>query len=77
MKAVAKRRGSLADKFPDLAKEWHPTKNRELTPNDVTAGSRKRVWWICSQKHEWITGVTRRAIQGSGCPKCYRERLKK
>lgn len=74
MKAVAKRRGSLADKFPDLAKEWHPTKNRELTPNDVVPGSHMRVWWICDQGHEWIAEVRSRAIRGTGCLKCYRNR---
>lgn len=34
---------SLAIKNPNLAKEWHPAKNGELTPNDITAGSEKRV----------------------------------
>ena len=33
--------------YPDLVKEWHPTKNGDLTPNDFTHGSGKKVWWLC------------------------------
>ena len=33
----------LATKYPDVAKEWHPTKN-DVLPQDVIPGSRKRVW---------------------------------
>lgn len=33
---------SLAILFPQLAKEWHPTKNGLLTPDDVIAGSSKK-----------------------------------
>lgn len=35
---------NLAYRFPELAKEWHPVKNDDLTPNDVTVGSNKNVW---------------------------------
>ena len=28
--------------IPHLVKEWHPTKNGELTPNNLTHGSNKR-----------------------------------
>ena len=43
---------SLAYRFPELSKEWHPTKNGDLTPYDVTVGSHKKVWWICSKGHK-------------------------
>tara|TARA_B110000858_G_scaffold198379_2_gene264426 strand:- start:10374 stop:10499 length:126 start_codon:yes stop_codon:yes gene_type:complete len=33
----------LANVNSTLTKEWHPTKNGELTPFDVTAGSGKKV----------------------------------
>ena len=49
--------------------EWHPTKNGELTPRDVTPGSHMKVWWICSQGHEWKTRVAHRT-GGHGCPRC-------
>ncbi len=37
---------SLEFLFPELAKEWHPTMNGDLTPRDVSKGARDRVWWI-------------------------------
>lgn len=54
---------------PDLAKEWHPTRNRELNPRTVTPGSGKKVWWICSSGHEWQAPIYSRN-RGSGCPVC-------
>ncbi len=29
--------------YPDLVKEWHPTKNGNLTSENVTYGSSKKV----------------------------------
>jgi hypothetical protein len=54
---------------PKLAREWHPTKNALLTPNDVTAGSHKKVWWLCRKGHEWSAAITNRS-KGTGCPYC-------
>ncbi len=34
---------SLATTHPELAAQWHPTKNGNLTPDDVGAGSTRRV----------------------------------
>jgi|SaaInlStandDraft_7_1057024.scaffolds.fasta_scaffold262897_1 hypothetical protein len=41
--------------YPDVAKEWHPTKNKLLTLKDVTPGCNKKVWWKCKGGHEWQT----------------------
>jgi hypothetical protein len=54
---------------PTLAREWHPTKNDPLTPKDVTPGSSKKVWWICSEGHTWEAVVSNRN-SGTGCPYC-------
>jgi hypothetical protein len=43
---------SLADVNPELAKQWHPDKNGDLTPDDVLPGSNKKVWWRCSVEDE-------------------------
>ena len=40
---------SLQELFPDLVKEWHPTLNEELMPDEVTFGSNKSVWWLCEK----------------------------
>ena len=56
--------------YPHLVKEWHPTKNGELTPNDFTHGTRKKVWWLCSEGHSFETEVRNRTRRKSGCPEC-------
>jgi hypothetical protein len=55
---------------PDLATEWHPTKNGKLKPTDVVAGTSKRIWWLCSKGHEWETTGNYRVMDDSGCPGC-------
>ena len=66
---------SLADRFPDLAKEWHPQLNGDLTPADVTPASNRRVWWICKRGRDhkpWQTTVSHRTrpSEKTGCPAC-------
>ena len=63
------RERTLAYRFPEVAKEWHPTKNGSLTPEMITARNARKVWWQCSKGHEWETGVGNRS-GGSGCPSC-------
>lgn len=62
---------SLRALYPDLAAEWHPEKNGNLTPDDVRPGSGQIVWWVCSvdSSHEWKTKILHRS-RGSGCPMC-------
>ena len=61
----------LATTNPELAKQWHPTKNKNLMPNNITARSIKRVWWKCDVcGHEWNTVLSVRVDRKSGCPKC-------
>ena len=71
------RTNDLATLNPEIAMEWHPTKNGELTPNDVTAGSHKKVWWQCSKfkNHEWDARIKDRTRSNvpTGCPDCYKE----
>ena len=55
--------------FPDLAKQWHPTKNGNITPDQVMPGSHRSVWWKCEKGHEWRSLVKSRS-QGLGCPVC-------
>ena len=64
----------LATKNPELAKEWHPTKNKDLTPNDVVANSVKKVWWKCNKGHEWQVSVHSRN-KGTGCPYCSNQKV--
>lgn len=63
---------SLLANFPEIAKEWHPTKNASLTPDKIKRGSAKKVWWQCSTNpsHEWLARVKNRTILKNGCPSC-------
>ena len=47
-KAVWPGFNDLATINPELAAQWHPTKNGDLKPTQITAGSRKKVWWLLS-----------------------------
>ena len=66
---------NLAVTYPVIAREWHKTKNKNLTPKDVTPGSQKRVWWQCKGGHEWEATVAGRS-GGNGCHRCYNENRK-
>ncbi|MCL1882925.1 MAG: zinc-ribbon domain-containing protein, partial [Defluviitaleaceae bacterium] len=61
---------SLQVLYPELSKQWHPSKNGDLTPNDVSKGSNKKVWWLCEKGHEWEASIVNRAIHGRGCSDC-------
>lgn len=54
---------------PDLAQEWHPTKNGADTPSGVSANKSVKAWWLCNLGHEWESSVSNRN-KGSGCPTC-------
>ena len=55
--------------YPDLFAEWHPTKNGRKVPEDFTHGSNKKVWWKCTEGHEWNASIVNRS-KGRGCPFC-------
>lgn len=60
---------SLAAEHPELVKEWHPTKNGVLQPDEISSGTHRKVWWQCENGHEWLAQVKARAA-GTGCPYC-------
>ncbi len=68
---------SLATLFPDFAREWHPTRNGDLTPDDVTAHSDRKVFWQCLRDptHAWPAAIDNRTRQGDGCPICSNKRV--
>jgi len=61
----------LATLYPEIAKQWHPTKNGDLKPDKVLPHSSKKVWWLCEKGHEWPAAISdRTCINGTGCPYC-------
>jgi hypothetical protein len=60
----------LATTHPEIAKEWNYSKNGELNPTNVKAGSNKRVWWKCNKGHEWDAVIKNRTNGYNKCPFC-------
>lgn len=62
--------------MPEVTSQWHPTKNGALRPAEVSAGSSRKVWWVCPDipEHEWRTEVSARVRnwrrRQGGCPFC-------
>lgn len=65
----------LQTKRPDIAAEWHPTKNGDLTPDQRTFASNDMVWWLAYAPHpvtgepwpiEWEAKISARTVQGYG-----------
>ena len=74
---------SLAYLWPNVAKMWHPTKNIDLTPAEVTAKSHKSAWFRCPKTncsmnctHDFSALITNVVAAGNrnenmnGCPFC-------
>jgi rubrerythrin len=64
---------TLAYKEPEVAAEWHPTLNGNLTPEHVTAYCQKKVWWKCKEDpfHVWEASIHNRTSgKRTGCPEC-------
>ena len=65
----------LATLNPEIAAQWHPEKNGDLAPADVTAGSNRKVWWRhwCDKTqswHEWEAKVRDASAAKLSCPYC-------
>lgn len=66
----------LCSQFPEVAAEWHPTRNGDLQPSQVFMRSGCKAWWLCPLGHEWQTGVRNRTEGHTGCAVCSGKRLK-
>ncbi len=62
--------------YPQLVREWDPDRNGTLTPDAVTAGSGRSVWWSCAKglDHRWRAKPNNRSL-GTGCPFCANRRV--
>jgi hypothetical protein len=65
---------SLGELHPELSKEWHPQKNKNQLPNDVSPGTHKKAWWQCKKGHEWQSAIRHR-VSGIGCPYCSNKKI--
>lgn len=59
----------LSYTHPELvSNSWDYTKNTDISPDEVSKGSDRVVWWTCG-KHSWPARVYS-LVAGSGCPFC-------
>ena len=69
------RRGSFANKYPDLLLDYDYKNNP--SPNTLSPGSKRNVHWICHVCGEhWDAPVYSRGGGRQGCPKCAKEQMK-
>ncbi|MGN7187013.1 zinc-ribbon domain-containing protein [Microbacterium enclense] len=60
----------ISETDPKVAVWWHPSRNEGLTPDDVSRGSHRKVWWLCDSGHEWDSTIKGRTSMRTGCPVC-------
>ena len=78
---------TLAVKAPEVAAQWHPTRNGDKRPDQVGAFSNVDVWWqhvseLTGEVHEWKAAVNNRVVcwEAEGrlsCRSCRREEQQK
>lgn len=61
-------KNDLKTLFPDIARQWHPTKNGRLKPEQFAEHSHKDVWWQCDKGFEWERTIGERT-RFPGCPR--------
>lgn len=67
---VITEHNSLVGNRPDIAVEWHPTRNGADKAVDFFLYSNRRAWWLCGVcRYEWQASVSDR-VSGNGCPSC-------
>lgn len=66
----------LPELRPDLAEQWHPTRNGDQKPCDFTVGSVKKIWWRCPVtcargcSHDYEQALDKKVVRSTGCPFC-------
>ena len=66
---IAVGKNDLATTHPQLAAEWDYDKN-DKTPQEVTYGSGKKIWWKCPLGHSYPASPLHRTIGNTNCPMC-------
>lgn len=65
----------LLSQEPEMAAQFHPTKNAPLTADMIIVGSGKKLWWVDEHGHEWEATASNRVTVRSGCPYCANKRV--
>ena len=59
----------LKSQRPDLLQEWDYDLNGNLSPESISVGSEKRIWWKCKKGHSYQLSAGQKT-HGQGCPLC-------
>ena len=74
---MSNKKNTRANQRRDLLKEWDYEKNVLLcSPDTITIGSGKKVWWKCSKGHSWQAAIYSR-VNGNNCPYCSNQKILK
>ena len=72
---VLKGFNDLETAYPEIAKQWHPTKNGSDSPDMFTYGSGHKAYWLCPIcKQDWEAAINNRTTNRRGCPYCAHEK---
>lgn len=66
---VLKGFNDFESRYPEIAAQWHPTLNGEITPDAVFPKSAKKVYWICNKGHTFINKI-RNQVDSPDCKIC-------
>lgn len=63
----------MGNVHPEIAEQFHPTRNGDLSIFDVTPRSKTPIWWLCDNHGEYQASPDRRASKKRGCEHCAAE----
>ncbi|SUV06410.1 Uncharacterised protein [Priestia megaterium] len=64
---------SIENNFEELLEEWDYEANN-VSPREVTIGSKREIYWKCCRGHRWKARVYNRTKLGTGCPYCVKKK---
>lgn len=71
---MSKEKNTLSIRYPELVEEWVEDLNLPLTPETITYGSKKMVFWRCDKGHVYKSSIKHRC-NGHGCPVCSNHKI--
>lgn len=60
----------------DIVAEWDSKRNGDLSPDEITPGSNKKIQWICPVGHSYDMTPAHRKV-GQSCPYCSNKKAQK
>ena len=65
----------LQNQRQELLNEWDDKRNLPFTPDKLTSGSSRKMWWHCKNGHIWQAAVYSRTTNAARCPYCSGRRV--